>query len=465
VRRAALVALPVLLVAGCGGGHGAPSAAGTGRTAAPAPARPPPELTDRRPCRGAPGFTCATLRVPRDGGAPGGDQLHLRVAVEDVRRAPRGVLVVLSGGPGQPGVPFARRSRARLGAGARGYRLVLVDQRGTGAGALRCPALQRAMGTSDLTPPPPAAVRDCARGLGPRRTHYTTADTVADLDDLRAALSAPRLSLLGTSYGTFVAERYALAHPDRTGRLVLDSVVPHAGVDATDPRPLREVGRVLRALCAARRCASDPARDLAAVVARDGDGPALYDTLVALSVGAPSFPGVLAALSAARAGDRRPLRRLVRDVRLAQRAPAGFLSQGLHEATLCAESRLPWPADARLARRRAALRAAAARLRPPDVAPFDVATAVGNGFVASCLPWPPVPRPRPVARELPRIPVLLLAGDRDLSTPLAWAREEAATAPRGTLVVARGDGHGVLSQEPAGRVHRAVVRFLQRRDG
>ena len=77
---------------------------------------------------------------------------------------------------------------------------------------------------------------------------------------------------------------------------------------------------------------------------------------------------------------------------------------------------------------------------------------------------PPVavrPAAAPVARDLPPVPVLLLAGDRDLSTPLAWAREEAARAPRGRLVIARGSGHGVLRQVRRGPVRRAFVRFLQ----
>ncbi|HSD82104.1 MAG TPA: alpha/beta fold hydrolase, partial [Solirubrobacteraceae bacterium] len=384
----------------------------------------------------------------------------------DVRSAPRGVLVVLAGGPGQPGVPFAVRARERLGAAARGRRLVLLDQRGTGGGALRCPALQRAMGTSDLAAPPAAAVRGCARLVGARRADYTTADTVADLDDLRRALRAPRLSLYGTSYGTFVAERYALAHPATTGRLVLDSVVPHAGVAALDVEGMRATARVLRDTCRTRRCPADPARDLAAVVRRRAggvDGVALLDTLTALSIVAPEFRGVPEALHAAAAGAPRRLRRLVAAVARAQRAPASFLSQGLHAATLCAESRLPWQVDAPLAGRRAALARAGAALGPGATWPFDTATATGNGLVRQCLPWPPVPRPAPVAADLPPVPALLLAGDRDLSTPLAWAREEAAHAPRGELVVARGSGHGVLRQVRGGPVRRALERFLQAR--
>jgi pimeloyl-ACP methyl ester carboxylesterase len=60
------------------------------------------------------------------------------------------------------------------------YRVVVYDQRGTGAGALGCGALQQAMGTSDLYPPPPAAVQACARKLGTRRQYFGTDDVVAD---------------------------------------------------------------------------------------------------------------------------------------------------------------------------------------------------------------------------------------------------------------------------------------------
>src|SRR5262249_26982835 len=58
------------------------------------------------------------------------------------------------------------------------------------------------------------------------------------------------------------------------------------------------------------------------------------------------------------------------------------------------------------------------------------------------------------------VPTLLLAGNRDLSTPLPWARQELALAPRGRLVIVRGSGHSVQSRAtlPAGR--DAVRRFL-----
>jgi pimeloyl-ACP methyl ester carboxylesterase len=463
MRRAALIAV-ALAIAACGGGGGgadtgrSPSLSAKARQQAP-PAGPAPRLTVSHPCENASGFTCATLVVPLDhsGRTPG--DLRLSVAVADNADAPKGVLVALTGGPGQGGVAFVPRSRTRMRALLHDYRLVMFDQRGTGEGALRCPALQRAMGTSDLTVPPPGSVEACARALGPNRRFYSTADTVADLDALRTALGAQKLTLDGVSYGTFVAERYAIAHPNRVDKLVLDSVVPAAGLDGLEVDGMRETARVLRAVCRAQHCPGHPAADLAAVVRARHDGPELDDTLVALSVGAPSFPGVLAALREARAGHPGHLERLVRVVRRAQRAPAQVLSQGLHAATLCADTRSPWGgAAAPLAGREAALRRAAARTDP---APYDRATVVGNGYAQLCLRWPPTPAPSaPGTGDLPPVPALLLAGDRDLSTPLPWAREQAAHTPNGKLVVVAGAGHSVQSRAPGGAGRRAVQRFL-----
>jgi hypothetical protein len=128
-RTAALAgaAAAVLLaaLAGCSGGsaggsRGGPSGSGTVRG-----------LTAVRPCPGVTGFSCGTLSVRLDpfGSAPG--RLSLPVAVADAP-APRGVLVFLTGGPGEASMPFLPRVAGRLG--PPGYRLVLLDQREPGPG-------------------------------------------------------------------------------------------------------------------------------------------------------------------------------------------------------------------------------------------------------------------------------------------------------------------------------------------
>jgi pimeloyl-ACP methyl ester carboxylesterase len=420
-----------------------------------------PDLIDPHPCPGLSGFTCSTLTVPLDhtGRRPG--TLELQVAAADNAGAPRGVLLVIAGGPGQPGIPYVGRFAKALAGALSGYRLVMYDQRGTGDGALRCPALQAAMGGSDLYPPPASAVRACARTLGAQRSLFGTDDVLADMELLRRALGVDTWTLDGVSYGTFVGERYAVAHPGRVSRLVLDSVVPHnAGFELLAIQ-LRAAGRVLRLACH-ERCADD----LAEVVRRRHLGPQLLDALALISIVDPTFSRTLdlpVALRRERFGNLSRLRNLLRTIRDWEAAPAEELSQGLHAAALCGDWSFPW-GDARspVVTRAATLDRAVNRLRPRDLQPFDRATAARNGTVQECLPWPPtIPTP-PVARRLPRLPTLLLSGDRDLSTPLEWARREAALAPTGRLVIVRGAGHSVQNRAKSDSGRKAVVDFLMR---
>src|SRR6201989_1203635 len=203
--------LPLLVSAFAIAGSASASARGSG-------------LHDLHPCTAA-GYTCATLSVPLDPPPPGRGTLHLRVGMGDNVRAPRGVLLVLSGGPGQPGLPILDGYVNRaLSAEKSQYRIVVFDQRGTGAGALDCKALQRQMGSSDLTPPTGRAVRACAQKRGTRRAFFGTDDVVADMEALRRALGVDKWSLDGISYGTYVGERYGLAHPSHVSKLVLGCV-------------------------------------------------------------------------------------------------------------------------------------------------------------------------------------------------------------------------------------------------
>jgi pimeloyl-ACP methyl ester carboxylesterase len=144
--------------------------------------------------------------------------------------------------------------------------------------------------------------------------------------------------------------------------------------------------------------------------------------------------------------------------------PASFLSQGLHESTICLDLAAPWDPTASRARRAAAVSRVAARLAASALYPFDRATALGNGLLQGCLDWP---RTRPPAlaagnpaQPLPHVPVLLLSGRRDLSTPLAWARQEAREAPLGRLLTVPRAGHSVQLRARDPVVGRTLRRFL-----
>ena len=233
---------------------------------------------------------------------------------------------------------------------------------------------------------------------------------------------------------------------------MLDSVVPSWNVDPLQLVNMRQSAAVLRDVCAAQRCGFDPASDLAAVVRRNHDGPALLDMLVALSVGDPSFPGVPAALHAAAAGHPDALTALMARVRAADAAAAGELSQGLHASALCADMPMPWGGpDTPLAARPAALARAVGRLTPAQVWPFDRATAAGNGFIQTCLHWPPSPAPSPglAARRTAPDP-RPAAGRRPRPLDSAGRRTGSGRAGPGRPPVRGADG-GPLGAEPGGR--------------
>ncbi|MFF4379767.1 alpha/beta fold hydrolase [Kitasatospora sp. NPDC001547] len=447
------LATPALASTGPGTGTGT----GTGTT-------PGTGITGQAPCPDAPELTCGTLTVPLDhrGATPG--TLDLRVAVTGTTRAPKGDLLFLTGGPGQPGVPGMDRIAARLEPVLKDYRLVMFDQRGTGRGALRCPGLQEDMGSSDLAVPRKQSIADCAAALGPNARFYSTADTVADIDLLRRALGDRRLTLDGVSYGTVVAERYALAHPAHVARLVLDSVAPRQGFDPLDLAALPSTARVLRAACQATGCTTDPAADLAATVRRYGNGAQLLSALTGYEFIDPDYGAVPEILHEAAAGRPAKLQDFFDLVhREVDAASAEELSQGLHSATLCADSRFPWgTTDTPVEGRAAALERTRQRLTAEQTWPYDPATATGLGSLLVCLDWPrtPVPPMPSEHRRLPDVPVLLLGGDRDLATPYELMDEYAEFAHHPRIVIVPGAAHSVQNRaaNPAGR--QAVYDFL-----
>ncbi|MER7844703.1 alpha/beta fold hydrolase [Kitasatospora sp. NPDC096077] len=438
--------------------------AGPAATASAEPRhRPGGGITGQAPCPDAPEFTCGSITVPLDhsGATPG--TLQLDVATTGNADAPKGDLLFLTGGPGQPGVPLMRRIASKLTPVLKDYRLVMYDQRGTGRRALQCPGLQADMGSSDLAVPREQSIADCATALGPNARYYGTADTVGDIDLLRQALGDHRLTLDGVSYGTFVAERYALAHPAHVERLVLDSVVPQGGYDPMDLVALPATARVLRAACQATGCTTDPAADLSATVRQYGDGAQILDALTSYEFTDPNYGGVPEALHAAAGGHPEKLQAFIDDVHKGDAAPAEALSQGLHAATLCADGRYPWgSADTPVEGRAAALERTRQDLTAEQTWPYDPATATGLGSLLVCLDWPrePVPPLPPAHRKLPNVPVLLLGGGRDLSTPNEWLYQEAKSAHDPQIVIVPGAAHSVQTRaaDPAGR--QAVYDFL-----
>jgi pimeloyl-ACP methyl ester carboxylesterase len=194
------------------------------------------------------------------------------------------------------------------------------------------------------------------------------------MESLRNALGASRWTLDGVSYGTFVAERYALAHPSHVARLLLDSVVPQTGDSDLVVAEAHAVGRILRDVCGSSTCGDD----LAAVVRRRHDGPQLLDALTLDSIVDPTYTSafdVPDALAGAAHGDPTGLEQFLSTTEGWNAAPADELSQGLHASALCADWTFPWGSSAGpLAGRDAKLARAVAAVPPARFWPFDRAT-------------------------------------------------------------------------------------------
>ena len=428
---------------------------------------------------------CARVRVPldRSGAVPG----SVRLRVERVRASGRrrGAVFAFAGGPGQAATPITEGFAEDLAPALRSRDLVVFDQRGTGrSGLLRCRPLERA----NLLNAGREAAR-CAERIGPRRALYTTGDSVDDVEAVRKAIGVERIALFGVSYGTKLALGYAARYPSHVERLVLDSVVDVDGPDALYRDSFAAVPRALRSACARRGCRGitpDPAADLARLVARLRGGalrgyvvgpdgrrrPArlgrvsLFTILLAGDFDESLRAGLPGAVRSALRGDLAPVLRLARrgEAVEGEPFPPSLLSTALYAATSCEETAFPWQRTAARAERLRQLREAVAALPATAFAPFDRSTALASDLVRLCAGWPQSPTaPALPAGPVPDVPVLALAGEQDLRTPLEAARKVAARFPRGRLVVVPGVGHNVLGGDVSSCTERALRAFFKDR--
>jgi pimeloyl-ACP methyl ester carboxylesterase len=419
---------------------------------------------------------CGRVTVPLDraGVVSGTIGLRVRALPPSGGGPPTGTVIALAGGPGQAAVPLLDSFASVLRPVLRTRELVTFDQRGTGgSGRLRCAALS---GRGSLS----TVIGRCATELGARRTTYTTAASVEDLEAVRSALGADKLILYAASYGTKVALSYAARYPQHVDRLVLDSVVPPEGIDPFQRSTLASIPRVLRSVCAGDcRFTRDPGGDVAALARRlsrgalrgtvlDGSGhghPAGVSeaALLGLLLEGDFDPYLRAALPAAvrgaLSGDLAPLLRLTVGAGGAGSLSAGSDSDAVYIATTCQDGTVPWAAGTPLAARRAAVDTAAAAIPEGAFAPFDRATVRALGTADLCRGWPESPIAQPLP-SLPATPTLILSGDDDLRTPRLDALGLAGRLPGAHLLEVPDAGHAVLFSDPTDCAQQAVVAFV-----
>lgn len=227
----------------------------------PAPAVPRVEIAPY-PFRAADGQTVEAERgvliVPENRKKPGGRTIRLAfVRFKATGQKPGPPIVYLAGGPGGSGIGAATGARFPLFLAMREFGDVIAfDQRGTGSSepAMLCPEsgalpLGRPGAPEDMIAVWGTAARDCAEGLrrqGIDLAAYNTEESADDLNDLRQALGAEKISLWGISYGTHLALATLKRHGPHVHRAILAGL---EGPDQTE-KPPRQQQELLEAISA-----------------------------------------------------------------------------------------------------------------------------------------------------------------------------------------------------------------------
>jgi pimeloyl-ACP methyl ester carboxylesterase len=394
----------------------------------------------------------------------------IRIRYEVIRsKSPRPAppIVVLPGGPGSSLLdafrakePGPRRRLAAWQQLAEAADVVVLDQRGFSIDMLKSPVVPAPLDQPTTTATETARWRAYAAAIAKDNPEadlrgYQLTEMVADLDELRAKLGAPKISILGGSFGSQWALAYERLHPDHVARLVLTGVEP---LDAAFDRPSALYAVLER-------------------IARDADPLFAAD----LPPG-----GLLAAVTTIRD-------RLAKSpIRVTVDGETVVLGLEDFQAALLPENGDAWPklvVDLYRGRYDAWARAEiASRKRPPMTAAInglvDAGIGVGadrltalrtdpavsyvgdRGFelhVGSRSAWPAADigdgMRRPQRRDTP---ALFFNGDWDTSTPVENAVELGRSFPNGRVVVVRRGEHGSISyltrQSPA--TFAAVIDFF-----
>ncbi len=210
----------------------------------PSVALAPPTTLSWKACANAElayyGLQCATLAVPLDRADPTGTQIHLALTRKRHTGAYQGVLLTNPGGPGGSGLSLPSLSDYVPGGAGAGYDWIGFDPRGVGAStpALRCSTAYFGYDRRSYVPRTGAdtsywlaknrSYADACADTAAKRAllpHLATLDTVLDMESIRVALGAEKISYYGFSYGTYLGQVYATRYPSRVQRFILDGVV------------------------------------------------------------------------------------------------------------------------------------------------------------------------------------------------------------------------------------------------
>jgi pimeloyl-ACP methyl ester carboxylesterase len=181
---------------------------------------------------------CGTVTVPLDYQHPNGKTITIEVS-EIATAKPgkeRGYLLLNPGGPALEGLDMPNTMAPTLPASVLdSYDLIGFDPRGVGASTPMSCGLSESFAVGFPYPAADGSIKqniasaqavakDCAK-IGDELQYFTTANTARDMDRIRIALGAAKISYWGQSYGTYLGAVYTSLFPQHTDRMVLEGAV------------------------------------------------------------------------------------------------------------------------------------------------------------------------------------------------------------------------------------------------
>ena len=416
---------------------------------------------------------CGYLIVPEDRSQPDGPTIRLHVAIfrsHSDNPAPDPV-VYLAGGPGEhalEAMPLVFNKRFAPFLANRD--LIVFDQRGTGYSepALDCPGLidlayetlDQDLGAEEGLAMSTEVICNCHDRLvseGVNLAAYNSAESAADLNDLRLVLGYEEWNLFGISYGTRLALTAMRDYPKGIRSVILDSTYPlQISLYAAVPANLDRALNVFFDGCAADPACSQAYPELETV---------FYELVNQLNVSPVTFPvtqpitdetydmlmsgdGLIGFLiKSLYSTELIPLLpKIIFDIRDGNYDTLAlfegsflvdmeFVSTGMQYSVQCGEEvHFSTPGEF----------AAAAEAYPEIQNLLDSSLSLGEPIFTICEIWG-AKEADPIENEpvSSSIPTLVLAGEYDPVTPPAWGKMVTETLSNSFYYEFPGVGHGV----------------------
>jgi pimeloyl-ACP methyl ester carboxylesterase len=414
---------------------------------------------------------CGCITVPENRDEPDGNQVTIQFAIyrSESSNPEPDPIVYLAGGPGEHALESVALTYDRRFAPLTADRdLIVFDQRGTGYSkpALDCPELielayemlDQHVENDEAIALENEATHECYERLKEQDidlSSYNSAESAADLNDLRLALGYDEWNLLGISYGTRLALTAIRDFPDGIRSVILNSTVPlQADLYAEMAAAFERALNVLYDSCADDPQANKSYPDLKEVlfdtIDQLNDSPAQFTVIQPLNgksydvlmSGDDFFDFIISTLYTTEVIPLVP--KIIFDTRAGKYSTLALLvgshlldmeliSTGMYYSVECSEE-LPFSSQDEIQ---------ASLEEYPDIREFLADSLEESSTI--CEYWTNT-IPDPVENEPVRsdIPVLILSGEFDPITPPSWGKLASETLTNSWFMEFPGLGHDVI---------------------